>query len=317
MSYSYQTPQCPNLEGRIMMLPKLSEIDASYTTSLPVGTGIYNHPVIILSKQRYHGKVAVFVLTSFDSTPIQSRHRDPSRRNFYLPIHPATHPDTSCVLTVAHGKFMKKQSYVNFKEMHEIPFTVLRPCWRDNDLHLDRVSYKMLVVEFWKNNVGELTVELRGHGILEHTAQPTYVHVPIPTSNRYLYQGQSQQPGYQTSSTRIFNPPISESYGTFARTSTDTIQPQNSTPYPIAPTATAARNAARVHNYPIAAHQVRQSRLARPSHIMPQQTQVPTYQWTYNQRNNDASGSSCLGFIVIVFVFLTGCYYYANNVGAN
>lgn len=295
-----------------MMLPKLSEIDASYTTSLPVGTGIFNHPVIILSKQLYDGKVAVFILTSFDSTPIQNRHRNPSRRNSYLPIHPATHPDTGCALTIAHGKVMKKQSYVNFKEMHEIPFTVLRPCWRDYDLHLDRVSYKMLAVELWKNNVGELSIQLRGHGISEHTAQPTYAQALASASNRIPCQGCIQQPGHGTSPTWI-----SESYGTFGRTSTDAIQPQYSSTYLIAPTTTAARNAARVHNYPVSAHQVRQSRVARPSHITPQQTQFGMGQRTYNEGNNDAGESSWPLIIIIPCVIVVGWYYFANNVGAN
>jgi hypothetical protein len=46
-----------------MMLPKKSEIEARLTTSLPIESGVFNHPVVILSKQVYNGKVAVFVVS--------------------------------------------------------------------------------------------------------------------------------------------------------------------------------------------------------------------------------------------------------------
>jgi hypothetical protein len=259
-----------------MMLPKLSEIDASFTTSLPTGSGIFNHPVIILSQQLYKGKVAVFILTSFDSTPIQNRYRDPIRRRSYLPILPASHPDTSSVLIVAHGKVMKKQSYINFKELYEIPFTVLRPCWRDSDLHLEKASYQILTAELWKRNVGELGVTLSGHGILEQTAQPAYGQVPVPTSS-YPVPSYYQYPVYGTSSTGI------------------------STPYWTDPATSVAKNAAWIQNYSVRAHQVRQARLARSTHLMTERTRFPVDQWAHDEGNNDGS---CLRIFVILCVFV-------------
>jgi hypothetical protein len=276
MSYNYQTQACPTLEGRIMMLPKLSEIDASFTTSLPTGSGIFNHPVIILSQQLYKGKVAVFILTSFDSTPIQNRYRDPIRRRSYLPILPASHPDTSSVLIVAHGKVMKKQSYINFKELYEI------------------------TAELWKHNVGEMGVTLSGHGILEQTSQPVYGQVPVPTSS-YAVPSYYQYPVYGTSSTGLYDPPISESYETFAQTPPDAYRPHTPTQYWTDPATSVAKNAAWIQNYSVRAHQVRQARLARSTHLMTERTRFPVDQWAHDEGNNDGG---CLRIFVILCVFV-------------
>jgi hypothetical protein len=46
-----------------MMLPKRAEVEARMTTTFPITSGIFNHPVVILSKEIYHGKVAVFVVS--------------------------------------------------------------------------------------------------------------------------------------------------------------------------------------------------------------------------------------------------------------
>lgn len=73
---------------------------------------------------------------------------------------------------------MKKESYVNTKTIHEIPFEVLRNCWRDNDLHLEKESYRILASGLWNQNVAELARRLKGHGIFEEVQ----VHQPrIPT----------------------------------------------------------------------------------------------------------------------------------------
>jgi hypothetical protein len=45
-----------------MMLPKRVEVETRITTTVPITSGIFNHPVVILSKEIYHGKVAVCVV---------------------------------------------------------------------------------------------------------------------------------------------------------------------------------------------------------------------------------------------------------------
>jgi hypothetical protein len=47
-----------------MMLPKKAEIEETITATLTIESGIFNHPVVILSKKSYQGKVAVFVVSS-------------------------------------------------------------------------------------------------------------------------------------------------------------------------------------------------------------------------------------------------------------
>lgn len=76
---------------------------------------------------------------------------------------------------------MKKQSYVNTKVIHEIPFKVLRNCWRDNDLHLEKESYRILASTLWKQNVAELAMRLKGHGIFEQVQHPRTPTITIPT----------------------------------------------------------------------------------------------------------------------------------------
>ncbi|CAH0053841.1 unnamed protein product [Clonostachys solani] len=79
---------------------------------------------------------------------------------------------------------MKKQSYVNTKNIHEIPFAILRTCWQDGDFHLESESYRTLTSVLWKQNVAELTTRLRGHGIFEPVRQPAHVGTPRAALNR-------------------------------------------------------------------------------------------------------------------------------------
>ncbi|KAJ4108657.1 hypothetical protein NW768_012189 [Fusarium equiseti] len=268
----YQTPQCPSLEGHIVILPKLSEIDASCTITLPSESGIFNHPVVILSKQDHDEKVAALV---------------------------TTHPDTSWLLIVAYGNITKKQSHVNFKEIHEIPLTALRPCWRDNDLHLEKGSYEMLIAEMRKQNVGNLSVRLHEYRIPEQVAQSTYGQRPVSASNRCTCQGCARPLAHGTSSTRIYDSSTLGSYGTFERTSASPMRTYASTSYPNATVAAFAINSACNLNDTFGTPHVWQPRPARPSHIMPQRNQLPLVQWTQNEGSSDESGCSCLGFVVI------------------
>uniref|UniRef100_A0A8H7TT21 Uncharacterized protein n=1 Tax=Bionectria ochroleuca TaxID=29856 RepID=A0A8H7TT21_BIOOC len=165
------------------MLPREEEIAESFASTQDIETGIFNHPVVVISRQVHQGNVAVLVVTSFDNTPIEKRHHHPDRRLSYLPIRPASHPDHSCTLAIAHRKTMKKPSYVNIKNIHEIPFKILRECWQDDDFHLESKSYGTLIKVLWKQNVAELDIRLRGHGIFERVHQSTRVETPRSTLN--------------------------------------------------------------------------------------------------------------------------------------
>ncbi|KAH7153863.1 hypothetical protein DER46DRAFT_389504 [Fusarium sp. MPI-SDFR-AT-0072] len=307
MFHTHQPRECPHLEGRIMMLPKRAEVEARITTTLPITSGIFNHPVVILSKEIYHGKVAVFVVTSFDGTPIENRHPDPVRRQSYLPIRPARHPDTRCDLIAAHGKTMKKQSYVNIKDIHEIPFEALRSCWRDNDLHLETMSYQILTSELWKQNLGELASRLKGHGIFERVAQSAYSEVPISVPIRHTDQGFTQSLGRGTSFTRTSSSPLSASYGTFAQSSTASI------PLSYAP-APATANPARDYIYPSRVHQFQQSVLMRHDDVTSQQSHFRTEQRHYDEVNFETRWPGWLALISIICFLAAAWYWLANPI---
>ncbi|CAH0023665.1 unnamed protein product [Clonostachys rhizophaga] len=159
MSHSSQTPRCLRLGGRLMMLPREEEIEESIPAMQAIEPGIFNHPVVVLSRQVHQGNVAVLLVSS----PLQ------------LP--------RSCTLAIAHGKTMKKQSYVNIQNIHEVPFDILRECWHDDDFYLESKSYGTLIKVLWKQNVAELDVRLRGHGIFERMHQSTRVETPRSTLN--------------------------------------------------------------------------------------------------------------------------------------
>ena len=53
-----------------MMLPKKAEIEESITETLSIENGIFNHPVVILSKEIHRGKVAIFVVSSPSSCAV-------------------------------------------------------------------------------------------------------------------------------------------------------------------------------------------------------------------------------------------------------
>ncbi|KAF5707420.1 hypothetical protein FMUND_11091 [Fusarium mundagurra] len=280
------------------MLPNRAEVEARIITTVPIASGIFNHPVVILSKEVYHGKVAVFVVTSFDGTPIENRHPDPARRQSYLPIRPARHPDTRCDLIAAHGKTMKKNSYVNVKDIHEIPFVALRSCWRDNDLHLETTSYQILTSELWKQNLEELAVRLRGHGIFERVAQSAYSEVPVPVRVSH------QSLGRDTSIARASSSPLSASYGTFIQ------NPMASYPRSYA-SVLANANAARHYNHPSRVYQFQQSVPVRHGDIPSQQSRFRTEQRHYDEVNLETSGPNWLTIIVII-CFLLAWYWLAG-----
>ncbi|CVK96032.1 uncharacterized protein FMAN_13949 [Fusarium mangiferae] len=313
---TYPPRECPHLEGRIMMLPKRVEVEARITTTVPITSGIFNHPVVILSKEIYHGKVAVCVVglrisvvtacvTSFDDTPIENRHPDPIRRQSYLPIRPARHPDTRSDLIAAHGKTMKKRSYVNIRDVHEIPFVALRSCWRDNDLHLETSSYQMLTSELWKQNLGGLAARLKGHGIFERVAQSTYSELPVPVRISHPGQELTQDLGRGTNFARTSSSPLSVSYGTFIQSSAASV-PQSYA------TVSTTSNAARDYHYPSRVHQFRPSVLAGHGDAPSQQIYSRTEQRRYGGDHPETGCPHWFGLVAIICFLVAACHWLAN-----
>lgn len=68
-------------------------------------------------------------MTSFGKTNIQDKfphNRQRSHRLGYLPIHPATHPDTSLQLHLDRCPPLRLESYVNIRDKHTIPLAILQ-----------------------------------------------------------------------------------------------------------------------------------------------------------------------------------------------
>jgi hypothetical protein len=123
-------------------------------------------------------------LTSFDDTPIQDRHGDSHTRDCYLPVHPAYHPDTNVVLTLKGGKPLRKLSYINIRDVHELPFSILSLYWGDDDLRLDRRSYKATLTAIWRHTLAkESHRKLVCHGF-----KPPSVRVYQSAGGRSLVQ---------------------------------------------------------------------------------------------------------------------------------
>lgn len=200
---------------------------------------------------------------------------------------------------------MKKRSYVNIKDVHEIPFVALRSCWRDNDLHLETMSYQMLTSELWKQNLGGLAARLKGHGIFERVAQSTYSEVPVPARNAHTGQGLIQDLARGTNFARTSSSPLSASYGTFIQNSAASI-PQS---YATVPTTA---NAARDYHYPSRVHQFRPSVLARRDDAPSQQMYSRTEQRRYGEDHPETDPSFWLNLVVIICLLVAIWYWLAN-----
>jgi hypothetical protein len=106
---------------------------------------------------------------------------------------------------------MKKRSYVNTKDVYELPFTILRQCWHDSDLHLDEKSYKTLVTRLWKQNVADRVTKLKGHGLFERASRSAHIENPLRISEHC-----ANRPRYSASCTRESDSPSTSAlYGTF------------------------------------------------------------------------------------------------------
>lgn len=200
---------------------------------------------------------------------------------------------------------MKKRSYVNIKDVHEIPFVALRSCWRDNDLHLETMSYQILTSELWKQNLGGLATRLKGHGIFERVAQSTYSELPVPVRNAHTGQRLTQDLGRGTNFARISSSPLSASYGTFIQSSAASV------PQSYATVSTTA-NAARDYHYPSMVHPLRPSVLARHDDAPSQQMYSRTEQRRYGEDHPETDPPFWLNFVIIICLLVAIWYWLAN-----
>lgn len=139
----------PSKEGisRMASKEKLSneglwrrEVRRGHSTGA-IDEGIYSHPVVVVSRPKKDSRYVHFLLiTSFNGKrldQVYSKSKDfhAGRRTWYLPVAPtADHPDALSkktkrrfpTLTLANGAVLRKNSYVDIRNVYKIDWTLLR-----------------------------------------------------------------------------------------------------------------------------------------------------------------------------------------------
>jgi hypothetical protein len=151
--------------GRVFWLPPQDELPPRAVRRAhgkgTVEEGIYNHPVVVVSRPAEEPQVVHFQIVSLSSRHCRRKTRlltkaqitsfqgkrlneiyskgnefHASRRSWYLPISPSpTHPDATSkkmqkrfpTLDLQHGATLRWDSYVNIRHVYKIDWTLLRP----------------------------------------------------------------------------------------------------------------------------------------------------------------------------------------------
>ncbi|KAF3031246.1 hypothetical protein E8E12_000390 [Didymella heteroderae] len=132
--------------GQIMWLPAMENLPGRAVKRAhgkgAVESGIYNHPVVVVSRPVTDEQVAHFYLITslqgkkLDQLYPKSNKFHTSRRSWYLPISPSPdHPDANSKkakkrfpkLALADGATLRWNSYVNIRHVYKIDWTLLMP----------------------------------------------------------------------------------------------------------------------------------------------------------------------------------------------
>lgn len=88
-------------------------------------------------------------MTSFGGTNILDKFLNPKPRRPYLPIYPTSpHPDTAAQLFLEKRRVLSRESYVNTRDKHTVPFDILVAYRPDPDTRyaLTRESYQQVIL---------------------------------------------------------------------------------------------------------------------------------------------------------------------------
>ncbi|KAF2625436.1 hypothetical protein BU25DRAFT_309614, partial [Macroventuria anomochaeta] len=133
-------------QGRIMWLPAVEDLPERAVRRAhgkgAVEDGIYNHPVVVVSRPLDdHHCVHFHLITSLQGKKLdqlypKSNEFHTSRRSWYLPISPSpNHPDANSkkakkrfpTLALADGASLRWDSYVNIRHVYKIDWRLLKP----------------------------------------------------------------------------------------------------------------------------------------------------------------------------------------------
>ncbi|KAF9693670.1 hypothetical protein EKO04_008515 [Ascochyta lentis] len=174
-------------QGRIMWLPSVEDLPERAVRRAhgkgAVEDGIYNHPVVVVSRPLDDEQVVHFhLITSLHGKKLdqlypKTNEFHTSRRSWYLPISPSPdHPDAHSkkakkrfpTLSLTDGATLRWDSYVNIRHIYKIDWTLLTPY---ANLNTPNVSHFRLE---W-----ESTVRMIAKGKILTLYEPG-VQVPVP-----------------------------------------------------------------------------------------------------------------------------------------
>ncbi|KAF2692214.1 hypothetical protein K458DRAFT_326153, partial [Lentithecium fluviatile CBS 122367] len=133
------------VQGGVFWLPPREELPSRAVRRAhgkgAIEEGIYNHPVLVISRPAEESQVIHFhIITSFQGKRLheiysKSNEFHTSRRSWYLPISPSPdHPDANSkktrkrfpTLDLAHGATLRWDSYVNLRHVYKIEWSYLK-----------------------------------------------------------------------------------------------------------------------------------------------------------------------------------------------
>ncbi|KAF1993122.1 hypothetical protein P154DRAFT_389322, partial [Amniculicola lignicola CBS 123094] len=159
------------VQGKILWLPMRDELPEKAVRRAhgkgAVEEGVYNHPVVIISRPEDDTRVVHFhVVTSFQGKKLheiypKANEFHASRRSWYLPIGPApAHPDANSkkakkrfpTLELANSALLRWDSYVNLRDVYKTNLTNLRAYGNpdtplNGDYHLQQESMIRLLAK--------------------------------------------------------------------------------------------------------------------------------------------------------------------------
>ncbi|KAH6639758.1 hypothetical protein C7974DRAFT_290424, partial [Boeremia exigua] len=183
-------------QGRIMWLPASDSLPNHAVKRAhgkgAVEEGIYNHPVVIVSRPQDDKRSVHFhLITSLQGKKLdqlypKSNEFHTSRRSWYLPISPSPeHPDASSkkakkrfpTLVLADDAALRWDSYVNIRHVYKIDWTLLKPYSNLNTpkmslFRLDRESTVRMIAKGKVLTLYEPSEQLPTPGLLSRNTAP-------------------------------------------------------------------------------------------------------------------------------------------------
>ncbi|KAJ8111861.1 hypothetical protein OPT61_g5648 [Boeremia exigua] len=211
------------IQGQIMWLPAFDDLPERAVRRAhgkgAVEEGIYNHPVVVVSRPMDDNKSAHFhLITSLQGKKLdqlypKSNEFHTSRRSWYLPISPSPdHPDASSkkakkrfpTLMLADGATLRWDSYVNIRHVYKIDWNLLKPYSNLNNprttlFRLDRESTVRMIAKGKILTLYEPSEQLPTLGVQTRRTAPSRLLTSTASRNEQC-EYESNSPGSEDES---------------------------------------------------------------------------------------------------------------------